>query len=77
FISYDLIARGLENTLVKATAISLVLFLGLYLWLIPMYQLNGAIYAALVGEIIQTVIFITYHRRGGVTPPLHTNEKYS
>ena len=57
FISYDLIARGEENTLVKATAISLMSFLALYLWLISSYDLNGAIYAALFGEIIQAVIF--------------------
>lgn len=66
FISYDLIARGRENTLVKATAISLVVFLGLYLWLIPMYQLRGAIYAALVGEIIQAIIFICYQSKSVV-----------
>jgi len=62
FISYDLIARGQENALVKATAISLVVFLVLYLWLISIYNLNGAIYAALVGEIIQALIFITVIR---------------
>jgi len=58
FISYDLIARGQENTLVKATAISLVIFLVLYLWLISAYNLNGAVYAALAGEIIQATILI-------------------
>jgi len=57
FISYDLIARGLEMALVKATAISLVIFLGLYLWLISTYNLNGAVYAALAGEIVQALIF--------------------
>jgi O-antigen/teichoic acid export membrane protein len=70
FISYDLIARGQENGLVKATVVSLVLFLALYLWLISKYGLNGAIYAALVGEIIQAAIFIIFHRKGGVTQPL-------
>lgn len=58
FISYDLIARGQEKTLVKATAISLAVFLILYLWLIPAYNLHGAIYAALVGEIIQAIILV-------------------
>lgn len=62
FISYDLIARGRENTLVKATATSLVVFLGLYFWLISFQQLNGAVYAALVGEIIQAVIFVIARR---------------
>ena len=60
FISYDLIARGLEMALVKATAISLVIFLGLYLWLISTYNLNGAVYAALIGEIMQAVVFVIF-----------------
>lgn len=58
FLSYRLIAQGSEIVLVKATAISLTIFLALYLWLIPTFQLQGAIYAALIGEIIQAVIFI-------------------
>jgi O-antigen/teichoic acid export membrane protein len=58
FISYDLIARGQENTLVKATAISLAFYVLLYFWLIPTYHLDGAIYAALVGEIMQAMIFV-------------------
>ncbi len=58
FISYDLIARRQEHTLVKATAISLVIFLALYLWLIPLLNLTGAIYAALIGETMQAIIFI-------------------
>lgn len=63
FISYDLIARGQEKTLVKATAISLAVFLILYLWLIPAYNLHGAIYAALVGEIIQAIILVNASRQ--------------
>lgn len=59
FISYDLIARGRENTLVKATAVSLVIFLVLYLWLISAYNLTGAIYAALIGEITQATVLAT------------------
>ena len=58
FLSYRLIAQGREIVLVKATASSLTIFLALYLWLIPTFQLQGAIYAALIGEIIQAVIFI-------------------
>jgi len=57
FISYDLIARGQETTLVKATAISLAMFIVLYLWLISTCSLKGATYAALIGEIIQAAIF--------------------
>jgi O-antigen/teichoic acid export membrane protein len=63
FISYDLIARGRETALVKATAISLVIFFVSYLWLIFAYGLHGAIYAALVGEIIQAIIFVIARRR--------------
>lgn len=65
FLSYRLIAQGSEIVLVKATAISLTIFLALYLWLIPTFQLQGAIYAALIGEIIQAVIFslaTNFHR---------------
>lgn len=57
FISYDLIARKQENALVKATAASLAIFVFLYLWLISAYNLQGAILAALIGEIIQAILF--------------------
>jgi len=63
FISYDLIARGRETTLVKATAISLAIFLVLYLLLISSYNLTGAVYAALIGEILQAAVFIIARRR--------------
>jgi len=66
FISYHLIAHGRETTLVKATAISLVVFLVLNLWLTSSYQLTGAIYAALVGEIIQSVIFLVFQSKSVV-----------
>jgi O-antigen/teichoic acid export membrane protein len=67
FISYDLIARGQENTLIKATANSLVVFLLLYLWLISSHNLAGAIYAALGGETIQAIIFVLFQRRSVTT----------
>ena len=67
FVSYDLIARRQENTLVKATATSLIVFLLLFLWLISTYSLTGAIYAALVGETIQAVIFVLFQRRSVAT----------
>lgn len=66
FISYDLIARGQEHRLVKATAISLVIFLVLYSWLVSTSKLNGAIYAALIGEIIQAMIFIVFRSKSVV-----------
>jgi len=62
FISYDLIAHGQEKTLVKATVISLVIFLALYLWLISTDGLNGAVYAALIGEFIQAILFVYFQR---------------
>lgn len=62
FISYDLIAHEQESTLVKATAVSLVFFLVLYFWLISIYGLTGAIYAALAGEIIQAILFIVFRK---------------
>jgi O-antigen/teichoic acid export membrane protein len=62
FISYDLIARGQENTLVKATAVSLAVFFLLYLWLISASDLNGAVYAALTGEVIQAIIFMVFRK---------------
>jgi O-antigen/teichoic acid export membrane protein len=60
FISYDLIAREQENTLVKATAISLSLFLVLNIWLVSAYHLTGAVYAALAGETLQAIVFILF-----------------
>ena len=60
FISYDLIARGQENMLVKATALSLMVFLFLYLWLISTYNLIGAVYAALIGETMQAMVFALF-----------------
>jgi O-antigen/teichoic acid export membrane protein len=61
FISYSLIARGLEFTLVKATAISLLVYVVLYLWLISSSGLSGAIWAALIGECLQAVIFLLFY----------------
>ena len=75
FISYDLIARRQENTLIKATANSLVVYLLLYLWLISSYNLAGAIYAALVGETIQAMIFVLFQRRSVATLSLHQAAK--
>lgn len=66
FISYDLIARGRERILVKATLVSLLVFLLLYLWLISISGLTGAVYTALVGEIIQAVIFLLFQSKSMV-----------
>jgi O-antigen/teichoic acid export membrane protein len=75
FISYDLIARGQENTLVKATVISLILFLVLYIWLILTHNLNGAVYAALAGEITQVLVFISLRFKSAVSIRPSTTEE--
>lgn len=64
FISYDLISRRKETALVKATTISLGMFVVLYIGLISLYNLNGAIFAALIGEFIQAVIFVSFLGKG-------------
>ncbi len=61
FISYSLIARGLEYTLVKATIISLIIYAVLYLWLINFNGLTGAVWAALIGECLQAVVFVLFY----------------
>jgi O-antigen/teichoic acid export membrane protein len=77
FISYDLIARGQENSLVKATAVSLAVFLALYVGLILADQLSGAIYAALIGEIIQAVIFFRFLHKSGVDLPFRDQPQFN
>ena len=62
FISYDLIARKQENALVRATVVSLGIYIVLFLWLVSSYSLQGAIFAVLIGETIQAVIFLIYSR---------------
>jgi stage V sporulation protein B len=61
FISYSLIARGLERTLVRATVISLIVYVVLYFWLINSNGLSGAIWAALIGECLQAVVFVLFY----------------
>jgi O-antigen/teichoic acid export membrane protein len=63
FISYDLIARGLEVIVVKSALISLGIYLVLYLWLIPWNGFQGAIWAALVGEFFQGIVFCVFYLR--------------
>jgi O-antigen/teichoic acid export membrane protein len=57
FISYHLIARGLEVELVKATIISLAAYALLYIYFINSRGLLGSIIAALIGECLQAMIF--------------------
>ncbi len=61
FISVDLVVRGLEYNLVKATIISLIMFTVLYLWFINSNGLMGAVWAALIGECLQAAIFVLYY----------------
>ena len=63
FISYDLIARGLEKVVVKSALLSLVIYLVLYLWLIPANGLAGAVWAALIGEGLQALVFVYFYFR--------------
>jgi O-antigen/teichoic acid export membrane protein len=62
FISYDLIARRHENALVRATAVSLGIFIFLFLWLVSSYNLQGAIFAVLIGETIQAIVLLMFRR---------------
>lgn len=61
FISYSLIACGLEHTLVKATVYSLIIYAILYLWLTHSSGLSGAVWAALIGECLQAVVFVLFY----------------
>ncbi len=57
FVSYNLIARKHESDVVIASFISLVIYVVLYLWLIPSNGLIGAVRAALFGECMQAIVF--------------------
>jgi O-antigen/teichoic acid export membrane protein len=65
FISYDLIARGLEYNLLKAALISLVISGLTYFWCISLFGLTGAAWAALTAEFLQAIIFICFVPRMG------------
>ncbi|MBI3153422.1 MAG: oligosaccharide flippase family protein [Chloroflexi bacterium] len=62
FISYDLIARGLESVVVKSALVSLVIYIALYLWLIPTRGLIGAVWSALIGECLQGIVFVIFYK---------------
>ena len=57
FISYDLIARGLEGVVVRSAFLSLLIYVILYLVLIPSSGLVGAVQSAMWGEWMQGVVF--------------------
>jgi O-antigen/teichoic acid export membrane protein len=58
FISVDLVTRGRERDLLKATLVSLFLFVVLYVVMIDRYGLSGAAWAALLGESLQAFILV-------------------
>lgn len=61
FISYDLIARGFENVVVRSAFVTLAVYLVLFLWFIPKQGLNGAFWAGLVGECLQGIVFAVFY----------------
>ncbi len=68
FISYSLIARGLESTLVKATIISLLIYIVLYFGFITTSGLSGAVWAAVIGECLQAVVFLLFYSQHRLQP---------
>lgn len=58
FLSVDLVAHGGEKSLLKATIISLAVWVLLFIWWVKSYGLAGAAWATLIGEIIQAIILL-------------------
>ena len=58
FISVDLVARGRESNLLIVSVVSIVVFAILFPRLISLSGLTGAASAALIGEVVQAVIFV-------------------
>lgn len=63
FISYDLIARGLEGVVVKLAFLSLLIYVILYQIWIPSLGMAGAVRSALWGEWGQGFIFTIFYLR--------------
>lgn len=57
FISVDLVSRRLESKLLKTSLYSIAAFAVLFPSLISLFELQGAAYAALIGETLQALIF--------------------
>jgi O-antigen/teichoic acid export membrane protein len=62
FISVDMVARGMETRLLRASILSILVFAVLFALFIFIAGLTGAAYAALIGETIQALIFIRVWR---------------
>ncbi len=60
FISYALIARELEYTVVNAALASVIFHIALYQILIPSLGILGAAWAALLGETLQALVFAAF-----------------
>jgi O-antigen/teichoic acid export membrane protein len=67
YIAVELVAYGEEMRLATASALSLSIFVALYFWLIHAFALTGTAYATLIGEIIQTLIFVGFHHKSKAT----------
>lgn len=63
FISYALIANGHESTIAKSAFFSLIVYFFLYILLIPIYGITGAVWSTLIGEFLQMIIFIMFYIR--------------
>ena len=70
FISYSLIARRLEIPLAISAGVSLLFYAVLYPWLIHAGGVAGAVRAALLGEYLQSAVFVAvylaYQKNSGV-----------
>lgn len=70
FISYSLIARQLEIPLAISTGVSSMIYAILYPWLIETGGVAGAVHAALLGEYLQSAVFIAVYflaqKRSGI-----------
>lgn len=58
FISVDMVARGMESSLLKASILAIGIFAILFALSIFLWGLAGAAYAALIGETIQAAFFM-------------------
>lgn len=63
FISYDLIARGMEQMVVRSAFLSVLIYVILYLILIPHFGLTGVVQSALWGEWAQGFVFAVFYLR--------------
>jgi len=58
FLSVAFVAKGKEWLLIKFMVASLLIISGLYMWLISLKEVNGAVIASVIGEICQAIILL-------------------